>query len=138
VGLERGPLSLVSTHAPAALYSPEKVSGTHFCWRLSKPQSLVRLEGLGKLKKKNSFTSSGLEPATFRIVAYCLNHYATAKTDIYMYIYIYICICILYNYCRGTYTCYSNSFTFLFNFYRPPRPCHNVSKLCTPTGKNLD
>jgi hypothetical protein len=23
------------------------VSGTHFCWRLSKPQGLVRLEGLG-------------------------------------------------------------------------------------------
>jgi hypothetical protein len=29
-----------------------------------KPQDLVRLEGLGKLKK---FTSSGLEPATFRM-----------------------------------------------------------------------
>jgi hypothetical protein len=25
--------------------------GTHFCYRLSKPQNLVRLEGLGKLKK---------------------------------------------------------------------------------------
>jgi hypothetical protein len=31
----------------------------------------VRLEGLVKLKKTNS---SGLEPATFRLVAYCLNH----------------------------------------------------------------
>jgi hypothetical protein len=31
---------------------------------------MVRLEGLGKLKK---FTSSGLEPATFRLVAQCLN-----------------------------------------------------------------
>jgi hypothetical protein len=26
---------------------------------------------------KNSFTSSGLEPATFRAVVYCLNHCAT-------------------------------------------------------------
>jgi hypothetical protein len=42
------------------------VSGTHFCWRLSEPQGLVRLEGLGKLKK---FASSGLEPATFELVA---------------------------------------------------------------------
>jgi hypothetical protein len=31
----------------------------------------VRLEGLVKLK---TFTSSGLEPANFRLVAYCLNH----------------------------------------------------------------
>jgi hypothetical protein len=31
----------------------------------------VRLEGLGKLKKKS--TLSGLDPATFRLVANCLN-----------------------------------------------------------------
>jgi hypothetical protein len=30
----------------------------------------VRLEGLGQLKKS---TSSGLEPSTFRLVAWCLN-----------------------------------------------------------------
>jgi hypothetical protein len=42
-------------------------SGIHFCYRLSKPQGLVGLEGLGKLKK--SFTSAGLEPATLRFVA---------------------------------------------------------------------
>jgi hypothetical protein len=27
------------------------VSGTHFCYRLSKPQSLMQMEGLGKLIK---------------------------------------------------------------------------------------
>jgi hypothetical protein len=29
---------------------PENSSDTHFCWKLSKQQDLVRLEGLGKLK----------------------------------------------------------------------------------------
>jgi hypothetical protein len=43
------------THRP--LSTPQKyyfsVSGTHFCERLSERQGLVRLEGLGKLKKFN-------------------------------------------------------------------------------------
>jgi hypothetical protein len=34
------------------------------------PRAIVRLEGLGKLKK---YTSSELEHATFRLVAQCLN-----------------------------------------------------------------
>jgi hypothetical protein len=42
-------------YAPDALNSPEtlffNVSGTHFCWRLSKPQGPVWPEGLGKLQK---------------------------------------------------------------------------------------
>jgi hypothetical protein len=51
------------THRPH--FAPQKhhyfyVSGTNFCSRLSKLQGLVRLEGLGKLKK---ITSSGTEPA---------------------------------------------------------------------------
>jgi hypothetical protein len=49
--------------------------GTHFCYRLSKPQGLVRLEGLGKMKEK-SVTSSGRELAIFRLEAWCLNHHA--------------------------------------------------------------
>jgi hypothetical protein len=40
-------------------FTPQKhcyfyVSGTHFCQRLSKPQGLVRPEGLGKFKKSPS------------------------------------------------------------------------------------
>jgi hypothetical protein len=35
----------------------------------------VQQDGFGKLKK-NAFTSSRLEPATFWFVAQCLNHYA--------------------------------------------------------------
>jgi hypothetical protein len=56
------------THPPHP--TPQKhdyfyVSGTHFFYRLSKPQGLVRPEGLGNLK----ITSSGIEQATFRFVA---------------------------------------------------------------------
>jgi hypothetical protein len=36
-------------------FTPQKhyfyASGTHFCWKLSKPQGLVRPEGFGKLIK---------------------------------------------------------------------------------------
>jgi hypothetical protein len=43
------------THPPHL--TPQKhyyfyVSGTHFCWGLSKPQGLVRPEGLGKFKSR--------------------------------------------------------------------------------------
>jgi hypothetical protein len=59
---------LSPTHRPSSTTQKHyfSASGTHFCWRLSKPQGLMRLEGLGKLK--NVFTSLGLEPATFRHV----------------------------------------------------------------------
>jgi hypothetical protein len=49
---------------------PRKIHCTHFCHRLSQPRAIVQLEGLGKLKKS---TSLGLEPATFQLVAWCLN-----------------------------------------------------------------
>jgi hypothetical protein len=36
------------------LFTPRQILGTHFCLRLSRPQgSIVRLEGLGKLKEKS-------------------------------------------------------------------------------------
>jgi hypothetical protein len=55
------------THQPH--FTPQKHSGTHFCYRLSKSQGLIRPELL-----------SGLKPTTFRLVALCLNHYATTLT----------------------------------------------------------
>jgi hypothetical protein len=57
------------THQPQS--TPQNhylsASGTHFCQRMSKPQVVVLLEELVELKI--SFTSSGLEPATFQLVA---------------------------------------------------------------------
>jgi hypothetical protein len=54
-----------STHRPRS--TPQKhyfsAFGTHFCQRMSKPQVLMRPEGVGSLKK-NSMTSSGIEHAT--------------------------------------------------------------------------
>jgi hypothetical protein len=38
-------------YATAALYSPERSSGTHLCQSLSKTQALLRLEGIIQLKK---------------------------------------------------------------------------------------
>jgi hypothetical protein len=57
------------THRPRSTHQKHyfSLSDTHFCYKLSKPQGLMRLEGLGKMKE--SFTSPGLEPATFRLVA---------------------------------------------------------------------
>jgi hypothetical protein len=53
--------------------------------RVSEPQGLVQLEGLGKLK---NFTSSGLEPATFWLVAERINLYTTMCPHIYTTTYV--------------------------------------------------
>jgi hypothetical protein len=45
-------------------------------------RAIVGLEGLGQIK--NPMTSSGIEPAAFRLVAYCLNQIS------YPYIYIQV------------------------------------------------
>jgi hypothetical protein len=44
------------------------------------PRAIVRLQGFGKLKKS---VSSGLEPATFQLVALCLNQLRYRVYDIY-------------------------------------------------------
>jgi hypothetical protein len=50
--------------------APRKIPGTHFS-RMVDPRVIVQFEGLDPLK--NPVTSSGIKPATFRLVAYCLH-----------------------------------------------------------------
>ena len=60
-------------YAPAA-FTPEEIPGTHF-QRLSQPQGtwFCRKEP----RKKSPVTPPGIDPGTVRLVAQCLNHYAT-------------------------------------------------------------
>ena len=62
-------------YAPAAL-PPENVPGTHFCWRLSRPQGH---SAIGRIlwQWKFPMTPAGIKPAAFRFVAQHLNHCAT-------------------------------------------------------------
>ena len=52
------------THRPSL--PPEKIPDTHFCYRLSRPESTARPNEL--IPRKISKTSSGIEPATFQLV----------------------------------------------------------------------
>jgi hypothetical protein len=58
-------------YAPAA-FIPGEISGTHF-QVLSRPQ--------GEPRKKSPLTQPGIDPGTVRLVAQCLNHYATPGSD---------------------------------------------------------
>jgi len=60
-------------YAPAA-FTPGEIPGTHF-QRLSRPQS-TRFRR-GEPRKKSPVTPPGIDPGTVRLVAQCLNHYAT-------------------------------------------------------------
>ena len=53
-------------------YTPGNIPGTHFCYRLFRPQGHIAAGRI--VNKKIPITPSGIEPATFRIVAHCLNH----------------------------------------------------------------
>ena len=50
---------------------PGNIPSTHFCWRLSQPQGHSAAGRI--MSMKNPVTPSGTEPATFRLVAQCLN-----------------------------------------------------------------
>jgi hypothetical protein len=57
----------------------------------------VLLEGLGKLKKFK--TSSGIEPATFWLVAYCVNHLRYPVFHIKTYVILRIELLIKQKFC---------------------------------------
>ena len=60
-------------YAPAAFISGE-IPGTHF-QGLSRPQGTWFRRG--EPRNKSPVTSPGIDPGTSRLVAQCLNHYAT-------------------------------------------------------------
>ena len=60
-------------YTPAA-FTPEEIPGTHF-QVLSRPQDTGFRRG--EPRKKSQMTPPGIDPGTVRVVAHCLNHYAT-------------------------------------------------------------
>jgi hypothetical protein len=58
------------THRPPL--PPGNIPGTHFCYRLSRPQGHSAAGRI--MSMKNPMTPSGIDPTTFRFVAQCLNH----------------------------------------------------------------
>jgi hypothetical protein len=75
-------------HSTDALYSPETLYRFWYSFLLEVerspgPSAAERTRYIGEL------ISSGLEPETFRLVAWCLNHYATAH------------VCITQNFCQS-------------------------------------
>jgi hypothetical protein len=69
-------------YAPAA-FTPGEIPGTHF-QRLSRPQGTWFHR---EPRKKSPVTPPGNDPESVRLVAQCLNHYATPSPYIYVYIY---------------------------------------------------
>jgi hypothetical protein len=66
-------------YAPAGgiLPPPHKIPDTHFPYRLSRPQGLVRLEGLGQTKKSNDLVGNRTQdhPAcSITLLSVCLFH----------------------------------------------------------------
>jgi len=55
---------------------PGNTTGTHFCYRLSRPQGH---SAIGRLcQRKSPMTPSGIEPTSFRFVVERRNHCTTA------------------------------------------------------------
>jgi len=64
-------LVILSALITGRLYCSRNIPGTHFCWRLSRPQGLSAAGRI--ISMKNFIYIIGNQPATFRLVAQCLN-----------------------------------------------------------------
>jgi len=62
----------------SAAFTPGEIPGTHF-QRLSRPQGTWFRRG--EPRKKSPVTQPGIDPGTVRLVAQCLNHYASPGSD---------------------------------------------------------
>jgi len=63
-----------------AAFTVGEIPGTHF-QRLSRPQGTWFRRG--KPRKKSPVTPPGIDPGTVRLVAQCLNNYATADRKLF-------------------------------------------------------
>jgi hypothetical protein len=59
-----------------------KIPGTHLCYSWVDPRTIVRMEGLGQFR--SPMTSSGFDPATFQLVAQCLNQLRYRVPPLYL------------------------------------------------------
>jgi len=62
------------------LYTAGNIPGAYWCQRLSLPQGISAAGGIKSMK--NSMTTSGIVPATLRLVAQCLNQLRNANMQL--------------------------------------------------------
>jgi hypothetical protein len=63
------------------VYPPGNIPGTHFCYRLSRPQGHSAADRI--MPTKYPLTPSGIETATCRLVAQCLNELRHRGSRVY-------------------------------------------------------
>jgi hypothetical protein len=77
------------------IFTPRKIPSAHFCWGWVDPKAIVWLEVLVQLK--TPVTSSGIEPAIFRLVTLASTNYFTAWGGGYALYLIFISRYIFYD-----------------------------------------
>jgi hypothetical protein len=92
--LTKGGKAISPKHRPSFTHQKQyfSASGTHFCYGQSKPQDLVQMDGLGKLKKKKNHLigSRTRDLPACSIAPKQLGYSVLPYIYIYIHIYIYI------------------------------------------------